>query len=129
MAKKDYGSDKFATQKSFNNYQDGSQDFTKVVITSRRIEASFNNKGSGFQNLKGLKIQCDDKSIWDSFQEVALFGMDKLFNYDQNGSQTFLGFTFLKYLQTSSANRMGGMDPNPNPETKTKKTKTKKSKT
>ncbi|KAL9329054.1 hypothetical protein ACSQ67_004057 [Phaseolus vulgaris] len=122
MAKKEYGSDKFATEESFNNFQDGSQDFTKVVITSRRIEASFNNRGSGSQDLMGLKIQCDYKSILHNFNDVFRFWMTNLFNYVQNGSQTFPAFTFLNYLQQTLANKMGGTDPNPEIEIKKSKT-------
>ncbi|KAK7368661.1 hypothetical protein VNO80_10695 [Phaseolus coccineus] len=122
MAKKDYGCGKFATQGSFNNLRDGSQDFTNTRIRSSRIATSFNNRGSGSQDFKGLKIQCDDKSISNKFKDAIRFGMAKLFNYDENGSQTFPDFTFLKYLQQTLANKMGGTDPNR--ETKIKKSKT-----
>jgi len=112
VAKKDNRCEKFAFQKSFNNLRDGSQDFTKIMISGPRIETSFINSGSGSQNLKGLKIQCDDKSLWDSsFEDVARSGMDTLFNYNENGSQTFPGSTVLKYLQQTLANKMGGTYP------------------
>ncbi|ESW30940.1 hypothetical protein PHAVU_002G195100 [Phaseolus vulgaris] len=106
VAKKDNRCEKFAFQKSFNNLR--SQDFTKIMISGPRIETSFINSGSGSQNLKGLKIQCDDKSLWDSsFEDVARSGMDTLFNYNENGSQTFPGSTVFKYLQQTLANKMG----------------------
>jgi len=91
--------DNFATEKSFNNLQNGSQDFSRARIRSPRISNSFNNRGSGWQDFKGLKIQCDDRSILPRFQHIARNGLFQLFNFDGNGFQTFPGFTFLKYLQ------------------------------
>jgi len=99
MAKKHHRCDKFATQKSFNNLQNGSQDFSKATIRSPSIVTSFINSGSGSQDFKRLKIECDDKSIWQRFEDVARFGIAKLFNYEGNGSQTFPAFNFFKYLQ------------------------------
>jgi len=89
MAKKDHGCNKFVTQESFNNMGDGSQDFTNATIKGPRIETSFLNSGSGSQDFKGLKIECGDNSISHRFKEVACSGIAKLFNYHENGSQTF----------------------------------------
>ncbi|KAL9329050.1 hypothetical protein ACSQ67_004053 [Phaseolus vulgaris] len=80
MAKKDHRRQKFATEESFNNLHDGSQDFSNAMIRSPRIATSFINTGSGFQDFKDLKIHCHHKSISNRFQDVA-------------------GFTFLNYLQ------------------------------
>ncbi|ESW30942.1 hypothetical protein PHAVU_002G195300 [Phaseolus vulgaris] len=77
VAVKDNRCEKCAIQESFNNLQDGSQDFTKIMISSPRIEASFINSGSGSQDLKGHKIPCDDKSILHNFN---------LFNYHHTGN-------------------------------------------
>jgi len=41
------------------------------MISSPRIEASFINSGSGSQDLKGLEISCDDKSILHNFKYVV----------------------------------------------------------
>ncbi|KAK7368658.1 hypothetical protein VNO80_10694 [Phaseolus coccineus] len=106
VPEKDNRCNKFVFQ-AFNNLKDGSQDFTKVMISSPKIETAFINSGSGSQNFNGLKIQCEDESIRKKFELVALFGMDKLFNYDENGSQTFPDFTFLEYLRQTLANKKG----------------------
>ncbi|KAL9329053.1 hypothetical protein ACSQ67_004056 [Phaseolus vulgaris] len=71
VAVKDNRCEKCAIQESFINHQDGSQDFTKIMISSPRIEASFINSGSGSQDLKGLEISCDDKSILHNFKYVV----------------------------------------------------------
>ncbi|QCD83871.1 hypothetical protein DEO72_LG2g4219 [Vigna unguiculata] len=100
MAKKDHRCDKFfVTEKSFNNCKDGSQNFRKASISAPRVVNSFNNKGSGYQNLRGLKIHCDDKSVLHYFRALVGSGISRLFNYNGNESQEFPGFTFLQYLR------------------------------
>ncbi|BAT74129.1 uncharacterized protein HKW66_Vig0005020 [Vigna angularis] len=89
----------FVTQESFNNYKDGSQDFCKASISAPRVVKSFNNKGSGSQNLRGLKIHCHDKSVLLHFRARVGSGISALFNYNGNGLQEFPGFSFFRYLR------------------------------
>ncbi|KAK7368655.1 hypothetical protein VNO80_10683 [Phaseolus coccineus] len=111
MAKKDHRCHKFATEESFNNLHDGSQDFSNAMIRSPRIATSFINSGSGFQDFKDSKIYCHHKSISNRFQDVA-------------GSHTFPGFTVLNYLQTLLTGCAVFSFRDRNPETKIKKSKT-----
>ncbi|TKY59635.1 hypothetical protein E2542_SST16726 [Spatholobus suberectus] len=53
---------------SFNNYENGSQDFSVATINSSRIRNSFNNHSSSSQTLRGERIrQVDDYGISGEF--------------------------------------------------------------
>ncbi|CAJ1935954.1 unnamed protein product [Sphenostylis stenocarpa] len=45
------------TVQSFNNLKNGTQVFNRANIQSPEIKNSFNNLGSGFQNLAGIVIK------------------------------------------------------------------------
>uniref|UniRef100_K7KPX0 Uncharacterized protein n=2 Tax=Glycine max TaxID=3847 RepID=K7KPX0_SOYBN len=92
------------TVESFNNYENGSQDFSHATIKSSRIGNSFNNLGSGLQTFRGAEIRCVDKSrskrvafslppCWKP-DRVAHSGTVNSFNNNGSGSQTFDGFKF-----------------------------------
>ncbi|TKY59630.1 hypothetical protein E2542_SST16721 [Spatholobus suberectus] len=86
------------TVESFNNYGNGSQDFSVATINSSRTGESFNNLREGSQTFRGAEIRCVDDSsgkrtIASLFtrkrDHVAHHAILHSFNNAGNGSQKF----------------------------------------
>ncbi|WVZ23386.1 hypothetical protein V8G54_001930 [Vigna mungo] len=88
-----------ATAQSFNNSEDGSQDFSRAKIKSPVTGNSFNNLGSGSQTFRDADIRCakesskQSRSIFSLKQHrVPTGGTLHSFNNNGKGSQCFDGF-------------------------------------
>ncbi|BAT74125.1 uncharacterized protein HKW66_Vig0005040 [Vigna angularis] len=88
-----------ATAQSFNNSEDGSQDFSRAKIKSPVTGNSFNNLGSGSQTFRDAEIRCakesskQSRSIFSLKQDrVPHGGTLHSFNNNGKGSQCFDGF-------------------------------------
>ncbi|XP_027916605.1 probable inactive serine/threonine-protein kinase scy2 [Vigna unguiculata] len=87
------------TAQSFNNTENGSQDFSRAKIKSPVTGNSFNNIGSGSQSFRDAEIRCSKES---SKQSRSIFSIKQnrapqggtlhSFNNNGKGSQCFDGF-------------------------------------
>ncbi|ESW30945.1 hypothetical protein PHAVU_002G195500 [Phaseolus vulgaris] len=84
---------------SFNNSEEGKQDFSHAKINSTATGDSFNNLQSGSQSFRKAKISCGEESSKPSRSTLPLkgehvvhYGTLHSFNNKGKGSQCFNGF-------------------------------------